>query len=98
MLELVPLAACGTASGSPPLSSPEHGLFADWQAAQAGLASGLRPQLAASGSGGSYFIPNARGDKVAVLKVKTWSNLLPAFRHCASVSSMWASRQAAGLL
>jgi hypothetical protein len=68
VLELVPMTARSTESGSPPLSSPEHGLFADWQAAQAGLASGMRPQLAASGSGGSYFIPNARGDKVAVLK------------------------------
>ncbi len=68
VLELVPLTAHATAAGSPPLSSPQHGLFADWQAAQAGLASGMRPQLAASGSGGSYFIPNAHGDKVAVLK------------------------------
>ena len=50
--------------GSPPLSSPEHGLFANWQAAQEGLASGQLPQLAPSGSGGSYFLRSAAGDKV----------------------------------
>ena len=110
VLDLVPLEGPGSSTtGSPPLSSPEHGLFANWQvssrllwcfepqvafevqkmgakslvgiisthelhapialqAAQKGLAAGLRPLLAASGSGGSYFMSNAAGDKVAVLK------------------------------
>lgn len=78
VLELVPLVPPGSGgssakpssskTGSPPLSSPDHGLFANWQAAQAGLASGLRPQLAASGSGGSYFLRGADGDKVALFK------------------------------
>lgn len=80
VLELVPLPlvggssskhnGCGAAAsgkpGSPPLSSPEHGLFANWQAAQAGLASGLMPQLAPSGSGGSYFLRGADGECAAL--------------------------------
>lgn len=77
MLELIPapFGSSGGGSGvqratsagkpsSPPLSSPEHGLFANWQAAQQGLASGQLPQLAPSGSGGSYFLRSAAGDKV----------------------------------
>lgn len=74
VLELVPVPLVGSSSGSghrassagkagsPPLSSPEHGLFANWQAAQAGLASGLMPQLAPSGSSGSYFLRGADGE------------------------------------
>lgn len=77
MLELIPApfgssgsgsgiqrAAAGGKPNSPPLSSPEHGLFANWQAAREGLASGQLPQLAPSGSGGSYFLRSAAGDKV----------------------------------
>lgn len=68
VLELVPVGRSSPESGSPPLSSPSHQLYSDFQAAKAGLASGLRPRLAASGSGGSYFLSNAAGKNVAVLK------------------------------
>jgi hypothetical protein len=81
MLELIPApfgssgsgsgvqrAAAGGKPSSPPLSSPEHGLFANWQAAREGLASGQLPQLAPSGSGGSYFLRSAAGQKVALFK------------------------------
>lgn len=58
----------GEEKGSPPLSSPAHALFRGWQAAQAGLASGLVPQLTPSSSGGTYFCKGSDGNKVAVLK------------------------------
>lgn len=54
--------------GSPPLNSPAHALFKGWQAAQAGLASGLVPQLTPTSSGGTYFCKGSDGTKVAVLK------------------------------
>ena len=42
--------------------------YEGWQKARAGLAKGLPPILAEAGCGGSYFIPDAQGHKVAVFK------------------------------
>ena len=61
----VPVEAEDLPDGSPPLSSPHHELFEDWQAARAGLAAGSQPRLAAQGTGGSYFLSNASGRNVA---------------------------------
>lgn len=61
----VPVEAADLPDGSPTLSSPDHELFEDWQAARAGLAAGSQPRLAASGTGGSYFLSNASGRNVA---------------------------------
>lgn len=68
VLELVPVEAEDLPDGSPTLSSPDHELFEDWQAARAGLAAGSQPRLAAQGTGGSYFLSNASGRNVAVFK------------------------------
>lgn len=61
----VPVEAEDLPDGSPTLSSPDHELFEDWQAARAGLAAGSQPRLAAQGTGGSYFLSNASGRNVA---------------------------------
>lgn len=42
--------------------------YEDWLKARAGLAAGQAPKLASSGTGGSYFIADARGKNVAVFK------------------------------
>ena len=42
--------------------------FDGFQAAREGLRTGHAPKLAASGTGGSYFISNAAGQPVAVFK------------------------------
>lgn len=42
--------------------------YARWQQARAGLAKGLPPTLAEAGCGGSYFIPDPHGRRVAVFK------------------------------
>lgn len=42
--------------------------FDGFQAAREGLRNGHAPKLAASGTGGSYFISNANGQPVAVFK------------------------------
>ncbi len=60
-------AACASSS-SPSLSSPAHGLHAPWRAARAGLLRGRHPELAPAGSGGSYFLRDAAGARVAVFK------------------------------
>ncbi|KAK9796685.1 hypothetical protein WJX73_009691 [Symbiochloris irregularis] len=54
--------------GSPPLSSPDHGLHEKWQQAREGLATGRTPVLAHAGSGGSYFMSNSHGQNVVVFK------------------------------
>jgi hypothetical protein len=73
MLELVPHEpgsgdAEALPDGSPLLSSPAHMLHEHWQRARAGLAGGLSPQLAPAGTGGSYFLHDVDGEKVAVFK------------------------------
>lgn len=81
VLELVPVPSLSSQSswgsqslprelpqGSPPLSSPEHELFEDFMKARAGLATGHKPKLAPSGTGGSYFICDEEGHNVAVFK------------------------------
>jgi hypothetical protein len=71
-LELVPLrgdaGAGALPDGSPTLASPLHGLHSHWQAARAGLNSGLQPTLAKAGTGGSYFLQDVSGRPVAVFK------------------------------
>lgn len=42
--------------------------YEGWQKACAGLAKGLAPRLAAAGCGGSYFLPDDKGQNVAVFK------------------------------
>ncbi len=75
VLELVPLSTV-TGGGSPPslasppLDSPAHALHEGWKAAQAGLAKGLTPFLASSGSGGSYFMRAGSSDPHAVCVFK----------------------------
>jgi len=54
--------------GTPPLSCPNHALNRKFLDAQLGLSVGYDPELAAVGTGGSYFLRGANGDRVAVFK------------------------------
>lgn len=72
-LELVPLEPefyedDALPDGSPSLTSPNHLLHQNWQAARAGLAAGSAPKLVAAGTGGSYFLQDVQGQPVAVFK------------------------------
>ncbi|KAK9814552.1 hypothetical protein WJX72_007787 [[Myrmecia] bisecta] len=71
VLELMPVeppVPSSLPAASPPLSSPEHELFAGWQKACAGLAKGHAPKLAPAGTGGAYFLCDEDGSSVAVFK------------------------------
>jgi len=54
--------------GTPPLSCPDHALNQKFLEAQLGLSYGYDPELAEAGTGGSYFLRGAHGERVAVFK------------------------------
>ncbi|CAG9460577.1 unnamed protein product [Pedinophyceae sp. YPF-701] len=58
----------GAAGTTPPLDTTLHPLNRAWREAQMGLDSGWRPELTPAGTGGTYFLSNASGQRVAVFK------------------------------
>eukprot|EP01025_Chloroclados_australasicus_P059787 TRINITY_DN757_c3_g1_i1.p1 TRINITY_DN757_c3_g1~~TRINITY_DN757_c3_g1_i1.p1 ORF type:complete len:731 (+),score=33.84 TRINITY_DN757_c3_g1_i1:172-2193(+) len=52
------------------IDNPSHLLYQNFTQAQQGLANGAVPELSSSGSGGSYFLHDPEGVRVAVFKPK----------------------------